>query len=160
MAHERDALITGIGIVSCLGSSAEAHWTALNAFTPVVETDSFPPFAVHPLAPLELDRQIPRRGDQRQMETWQRMGVFAAGQALDSAGVKGNTELLARMGMIVAAGGGERVFRALLPAFSVQFGGGEFGGPVRDERLSDRHIHCLRVRRNGDPAWGRGHPPG
>jgi 3-oxoacyl-[acyl-carrier-protein] synthase II len=108
MAHERDALITGIGIVSCLGSSAEAHWTALNAFTPVVDTDSFPPFAVHPLAPLELDRQIPRRGDQRQMETWQRMGVFAAGQALDSAGVKGNTELLARMGMIVAAGGGER----------------------------------------------------
>lgn len=108
MAHERDALITGIGIVSCLGSSAEAHWTALNAFTPVVDTDSFPPFAVHPLAPLELDRQIPRRGDQRQMETWQRMGVFAAGQALDSAGVKGNTELLARMGMIIAAGGGER----------------------------------------------------
>jgi 3-oxoacyl-[acyl-carrier-protein] synthase II len=108
MADERDALITGIGIVSCLGSGADAHWAALNAFTPVVDTDSFPPFAVHPLAPLELDKQIPKRGDQRQMEAWQRMGVFAAGQALDSAGVKGNTELLSRMGMIVAAGGGER----------------------------------------------------
>jgi 3-oxoacyl-[acyl-carrier-protein] synthase II len=108
MADERDALITGIGIVSCLGSGADAHWAALNAFTPVVDTDSFPPFAVHPLAQLELDKQIPKRGDQRQMEAWQRMGVFAAGQALDSAGVKGNTELLSRMGMIVAAGGGER----------------------------------------------------
>ena len=108
MAHDRDALITGIGIVSCLGSGAEAQWAALNAFTPVVDTESFPPFAVHPLAPLELDKQIPKRGDQRQMEAWQRMGVFAAGQALDSAGVKGNTELLSRMGMIVAAGGGER----------------------------------------------------
>jgi 3-oxoacyl-[acyl-carrier-protein] synthase II len=108
MAHERDALITGIGIVSCLGSGAEAHWTALNSFEPVVDTTSFPPFAVHPLAPLELDKQIPKRGDQRQMEAWQRMGVFAAGQALDSAGVKGNAELLSRMGMIVAAGGGER----------------------------------------------------
>ncbi len=108
MAHDRDALITGIGIVSCLGSGADAHWQALNAFTPILDTDSFPPFAVHPLAPLELDTQIPKRGDQRQRETWQRMGVFAAGLALDSAGVKGNTDLLSRMGMIVAAGGGER----------------------------------------------------
>jgi 3-oxoacyl-[acyl-carrier-protein] synthase II len=108
MAHDRDALITGIGIVSCLGSGADAHWAALNAFSPVVDTDSFPPFVVHPLAPLELDKQIPKRGDQRQMEAWQRMGVFAAGQALESAGVKGNTDLLSRMGMIVAAGGGER----------------------------------------------------
>ena len=108
MAHDRDALITGIGIVSCLGSGAEAHWVALNAFTPVVDIKSFSPFAVHPLAPLELDTQIPKRGDQRQMETWQRMGVFAAGQALDSAGVKGNTDLLSKMGMIVGAGGGER----------------------------------------------------
>jgi 3-oxoacyl-[acyl-carrier-protein] synthase II len=108
MAHERDALITGIGLVSCLGSGAAAHWTALNGCTPVVDAATFAPFPVHPLAPLELDTQIPRRGDQRQMEAWQRMGVFAAGQALDSAGVKGNAALLAKMGMIVAAGGGER----------------------------------------------------
>jgi 3-oxoacyl-[acyl-carrier-protein] synthase II len=108
MEHERDALITGIGIVSCLGSGAEAHWAALNDFSPVVDIDSFAPFGVHPLAPLELDTQIPKRGDQRQMEAWQRIGVFAAGQALDLAGVKGNAALLSRMGMIVAAGGGER----------------------------------------------------
>ncbi len=108
MAHDRDALITGIGIVSCLGSGADAHWAALNAFSPVLDTGTFAPLAVHPLAPLALDTQIPKRGDQRQMEAWQRMGVFAAGQALDSAGVKGNSEILSRMGMIVAAGGGER----------------------------------------------------
>lgn len=108
MAHERDALITGIGIVSCLGSGVDAHWQALNDFTPVIDTESFPPFVVHPLAPIELDKQIPKRGDQRQMEAWQRTGVFAAGMALDSAGVKGNTDLLSGMGMIVAAGGGER----------------------------------------------------
>jgi len=108
MAHERDALITGIGIASCLGSGIDAHWAALNDFSPVLDTDSFPPFAVHPLAPLDLDQQIPKRGDQRQMEGWQRLGVFTAGLALESAGVKGNTDLLSRMGMIVAAGGGER----------------------------------------------------
>jgi 3-oxoacyl-[acyl-carrier-protein] synthase II len=42
------------------------------------------------------------------MEPWQRIGTYAAGLALDSAGVKGNAELLARTDMIVAAGGGER----------------------------------------------------
>jgi 3-oxoacyl-[acyl-carrier-protein] synthase II len=42
------------------------------------------------------------------MEAWQRIGTYAAGLALDSAGVKGNADLLSRMEMIVAAGGGER----------------------------------------------------
>ena len=59
-------------------------------------------------SPLDLDKQIPKKGDQRQMEPWQRIGTYAAGLALDSAGVKGNAELLGRMDMIVAAGGGER----------------------------------------------------
>ncbi len=108
MAHERDALITGIGIVSSLGSGVDAHWSALNDFSPVLDTTNFAPFAVHPVAPMDLDKQIPKRGDQRQMEPWQRIGVYAAGLALDSASAKGNPELLSRMGMIVAAGGGER----------------------------------------------------
>jgi 3-oxoacyl-[acyl-carrier-protein] synthase II len=63
---------------------------------------------VHRIVPLELDRQIPKKGDQRQMEPWQRIGTYAAGLALDSAGVKGKAEFLSRMDMIVAAGGGER----------------------------------------------------
>ncbi|HEX2939749.1 MAG TPA: beta-ketoacyl-ACP synthase [Rhodopila sp.] len=111
MAHERDALITGIGLVSCLGATLDAHWDALNnpaGFAPVLDTERFAPFAVHPMAALDLDKQIPKRGDQRQMEAWQRIGTYAAGLALDSAGVKGNADLLSHMDMIVAAGGGER----------------------------------------------------
>ena len=42
------------------------------------------------------------------MEAWQRIGVYAAGLALDSAGIKGNADILSRTDMIVAAGGGER----------------------------------------------------
>lgn len=57
---------------------------------------------------MNFDAQIPKKGDQRQMENWQRIGTYAAGLALDSAGVKGNTEILSQMDMIVAAGGGER----------------------------------------------------
>ena len=115
MTAERDALITGIGLVSCLGEGLEAHWSALNApggFSPVVEATRFAPYSVHPIAQLTFDQQIPKRGDQRQMEGWQRIGVHAAGLALDSAGVKGNAELLGRMDMIVAAGGGERDYAA------------------------------------------------
>jgi len=108
----RDALITGVGLVSSLGEGLDAHWAALDrpdgGFRPILETEKFAPFAVHPMATLELDRQIPKRGDQRQMEGWQRIGTFAAGLALEQAGVKGDAALLARTDMIVAAGGGER----------------------------------------------------
>src|SRR5262249_44796875 len=54
------------------------------------------------------DKQIPKKGDQRQMEPWQRIGTYAAGLALDSGKLKGNAALLAATDMIVAGGGGER----------------------------------------------------
>jgi len=104
----RETWITGIGIVSCLGEGQEAHWQRLNEPPPRPEMEAFAPYIVHPLAPIEFDKQIPKKGDQRQMEPWQRIGTYAAGLALDSAGAKGNAELLAHMDMIVAAGGGER----------------------------------------------------
>jgi 3-oxoacyl-[acyl-carrier-protein] synthase II len=104
----REVWITGIGIVSCLGEGPGAHWRKLMEARPSAETAAFAPFIVNSLAPVNFDLQIPKKGDQRQMENWQRIGTYAAGLALDSAGVKGNTDLLSRMDMIVAAGGGER----------------------------------------------------
>jgi 3-oxoacyl-[acyl-carrier-protein] synthase II len=108
MADDREAVITGIGLVSCLGEGADAHWDGLSAGSVVVDEATYAPYPVHPLARVELDRQIPKKGDQRQMEPWQRIGTYAAGLALDSAAAKGNADLLERMDMIVAAGGGER----------------------------------------------------
>jgi len=104
----REAWITGIGIVSCLGEGQDAHWQGMGSGQPKVDTTTYAPYMVHPIAALNFDLQIPKKGDQRQMEPWQRIGTYAAGLALDSAGVKGNTELLSRTDMIVAAGGGER----------------------------------------------------
>ena len=100
--------ITGIGLATSLGEGLDAHWDALNARRVNVDETNFAPYAVHPFAPVNFDTQIPKKGDQRQMEAWQRIGTYAAGLALDSAGIKGNKEILARMDMIVAAGGGER----------------------------------------------------
>ncbi len=104
----REAWITGVGVVSCLGEGPQAHWQKLMEAHPSADTTTFAPYIVHPLAPVNFDAQIPKKGDQRQMENWQRIGTYAAGLALDSAGVKGKTDILSRMDMIVAAGGGER----------------------------------------------------
>ena len=107
MADARDVWITGIGLVTCLGESLDAHWQGLSEPS-TADTTSYAPYVVHRAVPLDFDKQIPKKGDQRQMETWQRIGVYAAGLALDSAGAKGNADLLPKMDMIVAAGGGER----------------------------------------------------
>ena len=104
----RQALITGIGIVSCLGEGPEAHWQRFCEASPAADTVTFAPYVVHRLAAIPFDKQIPKKSDQRTMELWQRTGTYAAGLALDSARVKGHPEFLARMDMIVAAGGGER----------------------------------------------------
>ncbi len=103
-----EAWITGIGIASSLGIGLDAHWDALRERRINVDESGFAPYLVHPMAPVSFDAQIPKKGDQRQMEAWQRIGTYAAGLALDSAGVKGHSEILAKMDMIVAAGGGER----------------------------------------------------
>src|SRR3982075_2329856 len=100
--------ITGIGLATSLGEGLDANWDALNQRRINVDENNFAPYIVHPWVPVNLDTQIPKKGDQRQMEAWQRIGTYAAGLALDSAGVKGNKEILGRMDMIVAAGGGER----------------------------------------------------
>src|SRR4030081_3965764 len=107
-AGAKEVWITGIGIVSSLGEGLDAHWEALNARHINVDEKRFAPYIVHPLAPVSFDAQIPKKGDQRTRGVWQRIGTYAAGLALDSAGVKGNQEILGRMDMIIAAGGGER----------------------------------------------------
>ncbi|WP_311028932.1 beta-ketoacyl-ACP synthase [Mesorhizobium koreense] len=105
-----DVVITGIGLVSSLGEGNDVHWEKMTADhpVPVIDTERFAPFTVHPLPEIDWSLQIAKRGDQRQMETWQRLGTYVAGLALDDAGMKGDESLCATMDMIVAAGGGER----------------------------------------------------
>lgn len=108
---KREVWITGIGFVSCHGEGASENWQILSgkqAPKPVVETETFAPYCVHPIPELDWSLQIPRRGDQRQMENWQRLGTYTAGLALDDAGLKEDLELCGTMDLVVSAGGGER----------------------------------------------------
>ena len=105
----REVWITGVGLLTGLGEGLDAAWQHLERGEPAPHDDkSFAPYIVHPLPPMSFDRQIPKKSDQRQMEMWQRIGVYAAGLALGDAGIAGKPELLDRTDMIVAAGGGER----------------------------------------------------
>ncbi|MFC3072554.1 beta-ketoacyl-ACP synthase [Shinella pollutisoli] len=108
---KNDVVITGVGIVTCQGVGKEAHVALLGADgAPAlrIDTERFAPYPVHPMPEIDWSQQIPKRGDQRQMENWQRLGVFTAGLALDDAGLKDDMEACGTMDMIVAAGGGER----------------------------------------------------
>lgn len=108
--RNRQVWITGIGLVSSLGEGAQCHWDKMtcDGASPVIDQERFAPHSVHPLPEMDWSKQIPRRGDQRQMENWQRLGTYTAGLALDDAGVKDNEELVSNMDLVVAAGGGER----------------------------------------------------
>jgi 3-oxoacyl-[acyl-carrier-protein] synthase II len=137
MTKPREVWITGIGILSSLGEGLDAHWEALNAGRVNIDEARFAPYVVHPLAPVSFDAQIPKKGDQRQMETWQRIGVYAAGLALDSAGVKGNQEILSRMDMIVAAGGGERDIAVDLAILNADARGNSAPGFLNEKLMND-----------------------
>ena len=108
MPEPAEVWITGIGLASSLGEGLDANWEALQAGRINADEKTFAPYVVHPLAQINFDAQIPKKGDQRQMEAWQRIGTYAAGLALESAGVKNDKEILGRMDMVIAAGGGER----------------------------------------------------
>jgi 3-oxoacyl-[acyl-carrier-protein] synthase II len=105
----RSVVVTGTGIVSALGEGTTVHLEALRSGrTGPVDRERFAPYVVHPVVPLEWDRQIAKKSDQRQMEGWQKLGCYAAGLALEQAGARDDAALKASTHLIVAAGGGER----------------------------------------------------
>jgi 3-oxoacyl-[acyl-carrier-protein] synthase II len=109
VSERREVWITGVGLITCLGEGLDATWDFFERGAPPPYDDkSFAPYIVHALPPVNFDKQIPKKGDQRQMEMWQRVGVYAAGLALGDAALAGKPDLLDHTDMIVAAIGGER----------------------------------------------------
>jgi 3-oxoacyl-[acyl-carrier-protein] synthase II len=107
----RDVWVTGIGLLSSMGIGLEAHRRRLidmDRISPDVDENRFAPCPVHPLAPIDFSQHIPSKSEQRQMGAWQRIGVCAAGLALETAGLAGRLEILDNTDLVVAAGNGER----------------------------------------------------
>ena len=108
-APDRDVVITGSGILTSAGIGIAPNLDALRGETPpLIDSTRFAPFPVHPAGEIDFSQQIPKKADLRQMEPWQKLGVYAAGLALDNAGAKEDAALKSDMSLIVSAGGGER----------------------------------------------------
>lgn len=108
-SKRREVWITGVGLISSLGTDPADHKKYSETGNGrAVDEARYAPYPVHPLVSLDWSKQIPKNSDQRQMETWQRIGVYAAGLALADAGITGKPELLERTNLLVAAGSGER----------------------------------------------------
>ncbi len=108
MPCAREVWITGIGILSAAGEQTALHSPGafeLNGPRSPVFMSRYP---VQPLCAVNLDDQIPKVSEQRQMSRWQRIGVYAAGLALDDAGLAGKSEVLEKTHLLVAAGNGDR----------------------------------------------------
>lgn len=137
--EKSEVWVTGIGLVSSLGEGPDTHWTQLAADgVPGVSVDSEcqAPYPVHPMVAIDIDKQIPKRSDQRQMGPWQHLGVYAAGLALDDAGIANQPELLAATNMIVAAGGGERDLE-VDTAIMEKIDGLDNPGPILNDALTN-----------------------
>jgi 3-oxoacyl-[acyl-carrier-protein] synthase II len=125
-----EAWITGIGLVSSLGEGLDEHWRRLKGQTApaaVVDDVHHAPYAVHPIVALDFAKQIPKTSDQRQMERWQRIGVYAAGLALADAKILGKPDILDKVDLAIAAGNGERdvaLDRRVLQTVGDALGGG------------------------------------
>ena len=107
----REVWITGYGLLSPQGETPDEWWPKLQdpaLFRQAIDSESFPPFHVFPIRNYDLSRQVPKPGDQRAMGPLMHYGAYAAGVALDAAGIKGNEALLLETNLVVAAGGGER----------------------------------------------------
>src|SRR6185437_6800144 len=62
----QEVWITGVGLITCLGEGLEANWQRLmGGGPPPYDDKSFAPYVVHPLAPINFDKQIPKKSDQR-----------------------------------------------------------------------------------------------
>jgi 3-oxoacyl-[acyl-carrier-protein] synthase II len=137
MPEPAEVWITGIGLASSLGEGLDANWDALQAGRINADEKTFAPYVVHPLAQINFDAQIPKKGDQRQMEAWQRIGTYAAGLALESAGVKNDKEILGRMDMVISAGGGERDIRVDTTVLNAKAKGNAPPGFLNERLMSD-----------------------
>ncbi len=107
----REVWITGYGLLSPLGEPAEQWRGALadpDAWRTRIDETTYAPVPIHPIGAYALGSQVTKPGDQRAMGPTMQYGAYAAGLALDMAGIKGDAALLEATHLITAAGGGER----------------------------------------------------
>ena len=135
----REVWITGYGLLSPLGETPDAWFEALAEpahWRARVDAETYAPFPVHPIGAYALERQVPKPGDQRAMGPLMQYGAYAAGLALEMAGLKGNAALLQETHLVAASGGGERDWE-LDKQILAKLEGANDRGAFLNQQLSD-----------------------
>ncbi len=105
----KNVVITGMGLLSPAGNTVDEHYKLFNINTPLgLDNTSYEPFCIHQIGAVDWHEQIAKKSDLRQISIWQKLGVYAAGKALEDANIKYNKDILEYVDVIVASGGGER----------------------------------------------------
>ena len=135
--YRRDVWITGIGVVSPLGEGSEVHGAAIGSVASRINLTDWAPYAYFPVPPIEYDKQIPRKSDQRQMALCQRIGTYAAGLALQNAGLVGDKIRLANMDIMTTTLGGERDIQADDNILQAAVGSSDPAAVVNEKLMSE-----------------------
>jgi len=111
MAENRRVVVTGLGVVSPVGSTKDSFWAALQAgesgIGPITkfDTEAFATKIGGEVKGLDLDAFIPKK-EARRMDPFCHYGVAAAKMAMDDSGLDMSKEDATRAGVIAASGVG------------------------------------------------------
>jgi len=111
MAENRRVVVTGIGVVSPVGSTKDSFWTAIQAGESGIglitkfDTEAFATKIGGEVKGLDLDEFIPKK-EARRMDPFCHYGVAAAKMAMADSGLDMSKEDATRAGVVAASGVG------------------------------------------------------
>ncbi len=118
MAENRRIVVTGLGVVSPVGSTLDSFWSAIlagqNGIGPITyfDTSAFDTKFAGQVKGLVLDEFIPKK-EQRRMDPFCHYGVAAAKMAVVDSGLDMSKEDATRVGVVAASGvGGLQILQA------------------------------------------------
>ena len=118
MAENRRIVVTGLGVVSPVGSTLDSFWSAIlagqNGIGPITyfDTSAFDTKFAGQIKGLVLDEFIPKK-EQRRMDPFCHYGVAAAKMAVVDSGLDMSKEDATRVGVVAASGvGGLQILQA------------------------------------------------
>ena len=118
MAENRRVVVTGLGVVSPVGSTLDSFWAAIQAgesgIGPITyfDTAAFDTKFAGQVKGLNLDEFVSKK-EQRRMDPFCHYGIAAAKMAVDDSGLDMSKEDATRVGVVAASGvGGLQILQA------------------------------------------------
>ena len=120
----RRVVVTGVGVVSPVGSSIKVFWenivagkSGIGIITQVPDIDQYASQIGGEVKDLDIDHFISRK-DQRKMDPFSKYGISAAAMAVEDSGLEPEKEDLHKIGVLMGSGiGGLQIFEQQMDVF-------------------------------------------